>query len=76
MIIYLEDNDDIYFIFVKLKTTILLLFDLIFLFIIIIITIEFKTKICICTLGKEENKYTREFVEYYKKIGVDKIILN
>ena len=75
MIIYLEDNDDIYFIFVKLKTTILLLFDLIFLFIIIIITIEFKTKICICTLGKEENKYTREFVEYYKKIGVDKIYL-
>lgn len=32
-------------------------------------------KICICTLGKKENRYIREFVEYYKKLGVDKIFL-
>ena len=32
-------------------------------------------KICICTLGKEENKYIREFVEFYEKYGVDKIFL-
>jgi len=32
-------------------------------------------KICICTLGKEENKYINEFVEYYKNYGVDKIYL-
>ena len=32
-------------------------------------------KICICTLGKKENKYILEFVEYYKKIGIDKIFL-
>ena len=31
--------------------------------------------VCMCTLGKEENKYIREFVEYYEKIGVDKIFL-
>ena len=32
-------------------------------------------KICICTLGKNENKYISEFVEHYKKYGVDKIYL-
>ena len=32
-------------------------------------------KVCICTIGKEENRYIREFVSYYKKIGVDKIFL-
>ena len=26
-------------------------------------------------MGKNENKYSLEFVEYYKKIGVDKIII-
>ena len=34
-----------------------------------------KLKICICTLGKDENLYIREFVEYYKKYNVDKIFL-
>ena len=31
--------------------------------------------VCVCTMGKNENKYALEFVEYYKKIGVDKIII-
>ena len=35
----------------------------------------FNIKVCLCTLGKEENKYILEFVEHYKKIGVDKIYL-
>ena len=34
-----------------------------------------NTKVCICTIGKNENKYIREFVEYYKKFGIDKIFL-
>ena len=34
-----------------------------------------KIKVSICTLGKEENRYIREFVDFYKKIGVDKIYL-
>ena len=34
-----------------------------------------KLRICICTLGKNENKYIREFVYHYKKYGVDKIFL-
>ena len=53
-----------------------------FLFIFLFILINFlhtkineSTKICICTIGKEENKYIREFVSYYEKFGVDKIFL-
>ena len=34
-----------------------------------------KLKVCICTIGKKENKYALEFVEYYKKFGVDKIFI-
>jgi len=39
---------------------------------------SFKQKylnICICTIGKNENLYIREFVEYYQKLGIDKIFL-
>ena len=32
-------------------------------------------RVCLCTLGKNENKYIKEFVEYYQKYGIDKIIL-
>lgn len=32
-------------------------------------------KVCICTLGKKENKYIREFVNHYRKYGIDKIFL-
>ena len=32
-------------------------------------------KICICTIGKQENKYILEYIEYYKNFGVDKIYL-
>ena len=32
-------------------------------------------RVCVCTLGKKENRYIREFVEHYKKYGVDKIYL-
>lgn len=34
-----------------------------------------KKGICICSIGKNENLYIREFVEYYYLIGVDKIII-
>ena len=34
-----------------------------------------KKKICLCTLGKEENRYIREYVQHYEKYGVDKIFL-
>ena len=34
-----------------------------------------KIKICICTIGKKENLYVREYVNYYKNLGVDKIFI-
>ena len=34
-----------------------------------------KTKVCVCTLGKDENRYIREFVQHYENYGVDKIFL-
>ena len=32
-------------------------------------------KIALCTMGKNENLYAKEFVEYYLKIGVDHIFI-
>ena len=31
--------------------------------------------LCICTIGKKENIYAREFVDYYKQLGFKKIII-
>ena len=44
----------------------------IFLFKIILIK---EIKICICTIGKKENLYAKEYTNYYKKLGIDKIII-
>ena len=58
-----------------------------FLFILIILLIFFyrgkskdkvpvsKINLCMCVIAKEENRYIREFVEFYKKMGVDTIFL-
>ena len=32
-------------------------------------------KVCLCVVGKIENNYAVEFVEHYKKYGIDKIII-
>lgn len=32
-------------------------------------------KIALCTMGKEENLYVKEFIEYYKNLGVDHIFI-
>ena len=32
-------------------------------------------KVCLCSVAKEENRYVREFVEHYKKYGIDKIYI-
>ena len=46
-----------------------------FCFISIITTKFSKIKVLLCTIGKEENKYIKEFVNYYKKLKIEKIIL-
>ena len=32
-------------------------------------------KVCICTLGKNENRYIKEFLNHYKNLGIDKVFL-
>lgn len=32
-------------------------------------------KVCLCTVGKNENKYVREYIEHYNKLGVDKLYI-
>ena len=39
------------------------------------VNININMKVCVCTLGKNENKYIREFVQHYKNYGIDKIYL-
>ena len=34
-----------------------------------------QLKVCVCSIGKNENKYIREFAEHYKKYGVNKIFI-
>ena len=57
----------------KIKNIIILSF--------LFITFVFKNikkkniKICLCAIVKNENRYLREFIEYYKKLGYNKIIL-
>ena len=31
---------------------------------------------CFCAMGRKENLYARELIEYYKTIGFDKFIIN
>lgn len=31
--------------------------------------------ICVCSIGKNENLYIKEFIEYYLEIGIDKIFI-
>ena len=34
-----------------------------------------KNRICLCTIAKKENIYAREFIEYYRLLGFNKIII-
>ena len=49
-----------------------------FLFIILILNIIYipkKINIALCTMGKLENLYVKEFVNYYIKLGVEKLFI-
>lgn len=62
----------------KIVIIILNLFIILFIYSLIIDKLFInhnKLKVCLCTLGKNENKYAIEFVEHYKKYGVDKIFI-
>ena len=60
----------------RLKGSVILILEIIFILYIFKERKKLeKTKVCICTIGKEENRYVREWVEHYEKYGVDKIYL-
>jgi hypothetical protein len=66
------------FFFQKKYNKIILIISFIFIFLNLIKKFgnnEQKFKICLCTLGKNENRYIREFAQYYKNYNVDKIFL-
>jgi len=46
-----------------------------FLLFSIIIFNKKNIKTALCTMGKNENLYVKEFINYYLKLGVDKIII-
>lgn len=68
-------NNLTYLLIILLKINIFVIFIKIRFILISNIKKNKATKVCICTLGKEENRYIREFVIYYKNLGVDKIFL-
>ena len=48
---------------------------IIYIFIVIKNKLKKDLRVGLCVIGKNENLYAREFVEHYKKIGYDNIIL-
>ena len=52
-----------------------IIFSLLIIVIIIDILFKSNTTICLCVIAKNENLYVREFVEYYFKIGYNKIFI-
>ena len=71
--INIKKNKKIYeFFFLKF---IIILFFIYLLLLILTKKIRNKIKVSICTIGKEENLYIKEYIEYYKNLGVDKIYL-
>ena len=57
-----------------MKLVIILLYIYLFLY-ILTKKISYKIKVCICTIGKKENLYIREYIKYYKNLGIDKIYI-
>lgn len=55
----------------KLIKTIFILFFLLF-----ILSYKNKNiKVALCTMGKQENLYVKEFISYYIRLGIDKILI-
>ena len=54
---------------------IIIIFILIFIYIIIQLQLYNNITICLCTIGKKENLYVREYVNYYSNLGIDKLFI-
>lgn len=79
------ENENIIFnnnkyIYIKNKINLLFFLKIIFIINIFykifqIILLKPKFKILLCTIAKKENLYIKEFIDYYRNLKVDKIIL-
>ena len=63
----------------NLKVNILKIINILF-FVIFILRTSFinnkkQIKIALCTMGKRENLYAKEFIDYYIKLGIDSIFI-
>lgn len=54
---------------------IVFIIDLLFILMIILINININIKVLLCAIGKEENKYIKEFVNHYRNLKIQKIHL-
>ena len=64
-----------FFIIKKINKFIILLFFFTPILLLSFIYKFYKLKIALCTMGKLENLYVKEFILYYKKLGIDKIFI-
>ena len=65
---------------IRIKSKLSVLFIIFFIIDSIISFYKFNTinkyiKIALCTMGKNENLYAREFIEYYMNLGVDHLFI-
>ena len=63
------------FVWIKKKFYKLKIFFLEILFMMFFFLKSNQIKIALCTMGKKENLYVNEFINYYKKLGVNKIFI-
>jgi len=68
----------------SLKCFMFIIFLILFFIVLLLITFSLfsesseddnKIKICLCSIGKKENRYIKEFVTYYEKLGYNHIYL-
>jgi hypothetical protein len=64
-----------FFFFFKNLINKIKIFIFISLYIVLISNIQNNIKIALCTMGKKENLYVKEFINYYFKLGIDKIFI-
>ena len=61
--------------FNRFKISIKKIFILLLLIIILVFSKKPNIKVALCTMGKQENLYVKEFINYYNKLGIDNIFI-
>ena len=62
-------------IYIKKTIFVILILTIIIIFSYILLVEANKIKVCLCIIAKLENNYIREYIEHYKKYGIDNIFL-